>query len=61
MERLRLTSSLAGALRRLRFTDALRTLWVDAVCINQADNSKKNSEVTLGAKVSRMATCVVTR
>lgn len=35
------SQSLLRALRRLRYTDRIRTLWVDAVCINQSDDVEK--------------------
>ncbi|KAI1735446.1 heterokaryon incompatibility protein-domain-containing protein [Xylaria scruposa] len=37
--------NLALTLRHLRFQDRPRTLWVDAVCINQNDIDERNTEV----------------
>lgn len=41
------TANLAAALRRLRRPDQERHLWVDAICINQADNDEKSHQVNL--------------
>ena len=41
------TPSLAQALRNLRLPDAPRVLWIDSICINQADMVEKNSQVRL--------------
>ncbi|KPI34983.1 uncharacterized protein AB675_11923 [Cyphellophora attinorum] len=38
-------ASLAIALRHLRYTDRSRTLWVDAICINQNDVLERNLQV----------------
>ena len=40
-----ITSNLDVALRYLRQKDKQRTLWVDAICINQADVDEKNQQV----------------
>lgn len=42
-----ITKSLDEALRHLRDESEARTLWVDAVCINQADTSERNHQVSL--------------
>jgi hypothetical protein len=39
------TENLFGALQRLRYHDRPRTMWVDAVCINQEDVPERNSQV----------------
>lgn len=44
----------AAALRRLRFTDTNKTprkLWVDAICINQADIHEKEGQLMLMRKI----------
>lgn len=45
--KLMVTENLFFALRRLRLTSATRTLWVDAVSINQKDNEEKNVQVAM--------------
>ena len=42
---LRLTASLYGALKRLRYTDQERCLWVDQICINQNDLAERGQQV----------------
>ena len=39
--------NLFAALRRLRYSDRLRSLWIDAICINQTDIEEKNNQVAL--------------
>jgi hypothetical protein len=39
--------NLCQALEALRLADVNRTLWIDALCINQADNAEKAVQVTL--------------
>jgi len=42
-----ITPNLHAALKRLRQTSSQRTLWVDAVCINQGDNAEKSVQVAM--------------
>ncbi|CAG9946104.1 unnamed protein product [Clonostachys rosea f. rosea IK726] len=42
--RFSVTSNLHAALRRLRDPRHSRTLWVDAICINQSDNDEKTMQ-----------------
>ena len=42
---IRITTNLGSALRHLRPEFQPRRLWVDAICINQADNQEKSSQV----------------
>ena len=42
-----ITRNLFEALQRFRVTDATRTLWADAICINQRDNYEKTAQVRL--------------
>lgn len=40
------TENLASALRRLRYAQEPRVLWVDALCINQADVLERNQQIS---------------
>ena len=42
-----ITINLFTALQHLRFEDKARTLWADAVCINQEDDDEKSKQVAL--------------
>jgi len=42
---------LNSALKRLRLQDKTRTLWADALCINQTDNEEKSRQVRLMAQI----------
>jgi uncharacterized protein YfkK (UPF0435 family) len=53
------TQSLALALRNLRLPDAPRILWIDSICINQADIVEKSSQVQLMPLVYEKARKVV--
>ncbi|KAI4185649.1 MAG: hypothetical protein L6R41_004006 [Letrouitia leprolyta] len=44
---LSITSNLGQALRYLRSSKETRTLWIDAVCINQADNEEKSHQIAM--------------
>jgi hypothetical protein len=52
---LRITSNLYQALQALRHPLSSRTLWIDAVCINQADNVEKGQQVQLMGAIYRSA------
>lgn len=55
-----ITDNLAAALRRLRYKDYRRVLWVDALCINQKGNVEKSQQVILMAEIySRAARVLV--
>jgi hypothetical protein len=56
---LEITRNLAIALQQLRDQHRPRKLWVDVVCINQADKAERGSQVMLMAKIYRSATCVL--
>ena len=47
--------SVDAALRRLRLKSEPRTLWMDAICINQDDNSEKNIQVPLMRQIYEQA------
>lgn len=49
--KLRVPTSSWNALNRLAYEDRPRTLWIDAVCINQHDKSERAQQVSLMAKV----------
>lgn len=50
--------NLHSALRHLRFLDRPRILWIDAICINQANTGEKNSQVSFMARIYNQATHV---
>ena len=56
--RIPVTDNLYGAVRRLRLRSETRTLWVDALCINQADRDEKGQQVGLMARIYQSASCV---
>ena len=45
----------AAALRRLRRPDDARTVWVDAICINQADQDEKEGQLPLMREIYEQA------
>ncbi|KAH9208900.1 heterokaryon incompatibility protein-domain-containing protein, partial [Leptodontidium sp. 2 PMI_412] len=52
---LQVTSNLFGALRRIRNEALPRQLWIDAICINQANLSERNKQVLLMSRIYRLA------
>jgi hypothetical protein len=56
---LRITQSLAAALRHIRHEEIAFPLWVDQVCINQRDTSERNSQVKLMGRIYSRAFKVV--
>lgn len=46
-----ITRKLFWALRFLRYADRERTLWVDTVCINQANIEERNQQVKLMGRI----------
>jgi hypothetical protein len=57
--RLRVTTNLKTALKRIQLKNSARFLWVDAVCINQDDNQERNQQVAMMAKIYRNARSVL--
>ncbi|RYP69863.1 hypothetical protein DL769_005156 [Monosporascus sp. CRB-8-3] len=53
------TTNLHLALRYLRREDTRRTLWVDAICINQTDIAERNEQVMRMRDIYKYATKVV--
>ena len=53
------TENLEMALRRLRLQHVDRTLWVDAICINQSDIEERSHQVGMMADIYRKAKRVV--
>ncbi|KAF8847118.1 hypothetical protein BDZ45DRAFT_540435, partial [Acephala macrosclerotiorum] len=53
------TKNLEAALRRLRSTNATRHIWVDALCINQDDNTERSSQVSLMREIYSQASRVI--
>ncbi len=53
------TDNLAAALRHLRSPSAARTLWIDALCINQTDVVERGRHVARMGSVYALATRVV--
>lgn len=56
---LKIGQSLASALRHLRYGDRSRTMWIDAVCINQDDNDEREKQVKRMAEIYRFARRVI--
>ncbi|CAG8953817.1 hypothetical protein HYFRA_00006709 [Hymenoscyphus fraxineus] len=55
---IQVTTSLAIALKQLRYTDSVRVIWADAICINQSDISERNQQVRIMDEIYRFATRV---
>ncbi|CZR59226.1 uncharacterized protein PAC_09118 [Phialocephala subalpina] len=51
----RISANLGHALACLRRSDASRTLWVDAICINQKDEEEKTGQVSMMDRIYRNA------
>ncbi|ELQ38792.1 hypothetical protein OOU_Y34scaffold00528g84 [Pyricularia oryzae Y34] len=54
-----ITVNLAGALRVLRDTDQPRALWIDSICIDQANNAEKSFQIARMASIYRQARRVI--
>lgn len=55
----RVKDNLHNLLLRLRKTDSIARIWVDAICINQADLSERSQQVTLMGDIYGLADSVV--
>jgi len=53
------TKNLHVALQNLRYSNRTRTLWVDAICINQQDIAERNAQVQRMPHIYRLAHRVV--
>lgn len=53
-----LGANLDQALRSLRLRDQDRTIWIDAICINQADITERGHQVAQMGKIYESATAV---
>jgi hypothetical protein len=58
-KRLRLTSSLYDALRRLRQPDRPRRLWADQICINQENMAERSQQVQFMNRIYKNASHVL--
>ncbi len=56
--RMKATSTLVWALKYLRWPDRDRTLWIDAICINQQDVDEKNHQVQMMSQIYNYAASV---
>ena len=56
---IKITQNLFDALTRLRFVVKARSLWVDAICINQSDVEEKSRQIPLMKYIYELATQVV--
>lgn len=56
---LSVTDNLYRALRRLRYRFTRRTLWVDAICIDQTNYNERAAQVAIMGAIYRSASCVI--
>lgn len=56
---IRISSTLEGALKRIRWANEPRYVWVDSVCINQEDEAEKGHQVGLMCDIYKRATSVL--
>jgi hypothetical protein len=55
---LSVTKNLADALQNLRYPDRPRTLWIDAICVNQQDLEERGQQIQRMAEIYTLAQCV---
>lgn len=58
-QELRITYNLHTILCHLRYPDRVRTLWIDAICINQQNSTEKGPQVALMGRIYRQADTVL--
>ena len=56
---LEITENSARALRRFRYSEKSRRLWIDSICINQANYNERSYQVSLIGRIYRGATAVL--
>ncbi|VTT67571.1 unnamed protein product [Fusarium fujikuroi] len=56
---IQVTQNLKEALTYLRHESKPRSLWIDAICINQSDVDERNSQVRLMGSIYSSASCVI--
>ncbi|KAF5011626.1 hypothetical protein FDECE_2289 [Fusarium decemcellulare] len=59
MDSIELGKNLASALHHLRYKDKTRSLWVDAICINQNDDKEKSAQVLRMSSIFRDCSRVI--
>ncbi|KAF4946945.1 hypothetical protein FSARC_14077 [Fusarium sarcochroum] len=55
----RITENLLGALRALRYADKARSVWIDAMCINQVDMKEREQQVMKMVQIYSKASKVI--
>jgi hypothetical protein len=58
-QKITITSNLDAALRQLRYSDRGRLLWVDAICVNQADKTERSKQVSIMREIYSNAARVI--
>ncbi|KAI1404053.1 HET-domain-containing protein [Hypoxylon fuscum] len=58
-EKISTTRNLVISIRHLRYVDQPRVMWVDALCINQADQAEKGPQVAMMGEIFRLARRVI--
>ncbi|XEV04947.1 hypothetical protein FSHL1_010234 [Fusarium sambucinum] len=58
-ERILITPNCYAALEALRSETRTRTLWIDAICINQQDNTERGIQVSMMSEIYSKATSVL--
>ncbi|KAF1953696.1 HET-domain-containing protein [Byssothecium circinans] len=56
---IRITANLSAALLQIRFKNKPRTLWVDSICINQADPEELGYQVSLMGVIYKKSNCTL--